>query len=308
LSRTRPEVDVVRLDIQARRDADRLKEKDRNMNRCARISVLAILVTGIMVSLSGCNKLAARDQLNRGVDAYKSAHYEEAIGHFQKAIQLDPNLPMAKTYLGTALAGNVVPGLDTPDNLKMADSAIAIFNQVLARNPNDVPSMKQVAAIYLNIKRYADAKEWQKKVLARDPKDPEASYTVGVVDWTQAHINAMKELGRAGMTDDGEGNVKAPRKTLEEIRRLNDPLVEEATQYLHQAISNRENYYDAMQFMNLIYRRKADVDFSSPSQVRADLEAANEWSAKAMGARKASEEKKNASHGGITMDSNGNMK
>ncbi len=92
------------------------------MNGPARITALAVALAGMVLSMSGCNHLAARDQLNKGVDAYKSGKYEEAIGHFQKATELDPSLPMAKTYLATALAQNVVPGLDTPENLKTAQS------------------------------------------------------------------------------------------------------------------------------------------------------------------------------------------
>ena len=157
------------------------------MNGPARITALAVALAGMVLSMSGCNRLAARDQLNKGVDAYKSARYEEAIDHFQKATQLDPSLPMAKTYLATALAQNVVPGLDTPDNLSTAQQAIDIFKQVLDKNPNDVNSLKQVAGIYFSTKKLDDAKTWQKRVLAVDPKDPEAAYTVGVIDWTQAH-------------------------------------------------------------------------------------------------------------------------
>jgi len=278
------------------------------MNRSARISALLILVIGMMMSLSGCDKLAARDQLNRGVEAYKSGHNEEAIGHFQKSMQLDPNLPMAKTYLATALAGNVVPGLDTPENMKTANSAIDLFNQVLAKDLNDVNSMKQIAAIYLNVKNYEAAKEWQKKVLSHDPKDPEAAYTVGVVDWTQAHLNAMKALGEVGLTDDGEGNVKAPKNALDVIRKKNQVLVEEAIDYLQQAVNNRQNYDAAMQYMNLVYRRKADVDYSNSGAAKADIELAKAWSDKAMGARKINAEKSNAGPGGITIDSTGNMK
>ncbi|MDR3726159.1 MAG: tetratricopeptide repeat protein, partial [Terracidiphilus sp.] len=71
------------------------------MNGPARITAFAITLAGMVLSMSGCNQLAARDQLNKGVEAYKSAHYEEAIGHFQQATRLDPTLPMAKTYLAT---------------------------------------------------------------------------------------------------------------------------------------------------------------------------------------------------------------
>ena len=110
--------------FQVRPRGPSLKEKDKKMNGPARFWVLAVTLTGMVLSMSGCNQLEARDQLNKGVEAYKSAHYEEAIEHFQKATELDPNLPMAKTYLATALAQNVVPGLTTPDNLKTANQAI----------------------------------------------------------------------------------------------------------------------------------------------------------------------------------------
>jgi tetratricopeptide (TPR) repeat protein len=278
------------------------------MNGPARFTALAVALAGMMLSMSGCKQLQARDQLNKGVDAYKSARYEEAIGHFQKATELDPSLPMAKSYLATALAQNVVPGLDTPENLQTAQQAINIFQEVLDKDPNDVNSMKQIAGIYFSIKKLDDAKTWQKKVLSEDPKDPEAAYTVGVIDWTQAHLNALRELVPAGVTDDGEGNVKAPKKVMEVLKQENAPLVDEGLQYLNQAMANRANYDDAMSYMNLVYRRKADVDFGDADAVKADVAAAKDWSSKAMGTRKENEAKKNKGPGGITIDSSGNLK
>jgi tetratricopeptide (TPR) repeat protein len=278
------------------------------MNGPARITALVVALAGLVLSMSGCDRLAARDQLNKGVEAYKSQRYEEAIGHFQKATQLDPSLPMAKSYLATALAQNVIPGLDTPENLKTAQQSVDIFKQVLADNPHDVNSMKQIAGIYFSIKKLDDAKEWQKKVLAEDPKDPEAAYTVGVIDWTEAHENTLKALVPNGFNDDGEGNAKVPKKVMLPLKELNGPLVDEGLQYLNQAVANRPNYDDAMAYLNLIYRRKADVDFGDDAARKADVASADEWRTKAMGTRKANEEKKNAGPGGITMDSNGNMK
>jgi tetratricopeptide (TPR) repeat protein len=274
----------------------------------ARITVFAIALASMVLSMSGCKRLAARDQLNKGVEAYKSTRYEEAIGHFQKATQLDPGLPMAKSYLATALAQNVVPGSDTPDNLKTAEQAISIFQEVLDKDPNDVNSLKNIASIYFSIKKLDEAKTWQKKVLAVDPKDPEAAYTIGVIDWTEAHENALKALVPEGINDDGEGNVKAPKKVMEPLMALNGPLVEEGLQYLNQAVANRPNYDDAMAYLNLIYRRKADVDYGNEAAVKADIAAAEDWRTKAMGTRKANEEKKEKTPGGITLDSSGNMK
>jgi len=278
------------------------------MNGPARFTALAVVLAGMVLSMSGCNRLAARDQLNKGVDAYKSGKYEEAIGHFQRATELDPSLPMAKSYLATALAQNIVPGLDTAENLKTADQAISIFQEVLAKNPDDVNSLKQIAGIYFSIKKLDDAKTWQKKVLAVDAKDPEAAYTIGVIDWTEAHENTLKALVPAGVNDDGEGNTKAPKKVMDTIKDENSALIEEGLQYLNQAVANRANYDDAMAYLNLIYRRKADLDFGNDAARKADLAQAEEWRTKAMGTRKANEEKKDKGPGGITMDSSGNLK
>jgi hypothetical protein len=144
--------------------------------------------------------------------------------------------------------------------------------------------------------------------LAVDPKDPEAAYTVGVIDWTEAHENTLKALVPAGINDDGEGNIKAPKKVMEPLKAQNGPLVEEGLQYLNQAVANRANYDDAMAYLNLIYRRKADVDYGDNAAVKGDIAAAEDWRTKAMGTRKANEEKKEKGPGGITMDSSGNLK
>ncbi len=278
------------------------------MNRSVRLPILAASLVVMTVPFPGCKRLAARDQLNKGVEAYKAGKFEAAIAHFQVAIQDDPTLPMAKNYLGTALSQNVVPGLDTPDNLKTANQAIDIFKQVLQQDPSDINSLKGIASLYFNIKKLDDAKEWQEKVLAVDPKDPEAAYTVGVIDWTEAHENALKILAPAGINDDGLGNAKLPKKECLALQQENAPLVTEGLKYLNMAIENRPNYDDAMAYINLLYRRKADLDCGDEAARKADVASADEWRDKAMGTRKANEAKKNQGPGGIVMDSNGNMK
>jgi hypothetical protein len=63
-----------------------------------------------------------------------------------------------------------------------------------------------------------------------------------------------------------------------------------------------------MVYLNLIYRSKADVDWGNVAAQKEDMAKSDEWRTKAMGTRKANEEKKEKGPGGITMDANGNMK
>src|SRR5579863_9517330 len=256
-------------------------------------SLLSILTLSSTAQTQDClgskssDNEAAASEMNAGVASYKAARYAEAINHFQTASKMAPCLTMARMYLATAQAQNVIPGLDTPDNLKTANESIGNFKLVLLQNPHDINSLKQVAAVYFNTKKLDEAREWQKKVLTENPSDWEASYTVGVIDWTQAHQNAIASLSSAGMQEDGMGDTKAPPEVLEKIRQQNSALVAEALQYLAQAIENRPNYDDAMAYLNLIYRRKADIDYDNDAARKDDVAKAEEWRTKAMGTRKA---------------------
>ncbi|MGA3009799.1 MAG: hypothetical protein ABSD72_06000 [Terracidiphilus sp.] len=98
------------------------------------------------------------------------------------------------------------------------------------------------------------------------------------------------------MNDDGEGNTKAPAVLMEKIKAQNSALIEEGLAYLNRAVENRPNYGDAMAYVNLMYRRKADVDFGAEEARKDDVAKADEWRNKAIEAYKADEEKKNAGH------------
>lgn len=272
------------------------------MNRIARFPVITTATLALLVSATGCQKLKARDQLNKGVQAYKSARYEEAINHFAQAVNDDPTLPMARSYLATAYAQQVVPDLTTPDNLKTANLAIQNFQKVLNEKPNDVNSMKGIASIYFNVDDYDKAKQWQMKVLEADPKDAEAAYTIGSIDWRLAYRNAIKDLKSVGMTDNGEGNVKMPKKICQQLVQENTPLVNEGIDYLQKAIQIRPNYDDAMSYLQLTYRRKADLECGNDEARKADMASVDEWVHKNMSTRKANEEEKNKkASGGVTL-------
>jgi len=272
------------------------------MNRIARFPVVAVATILLVASATGCKRLEARDQLNKGVQAYKQAKYEEAIDHFQRAVNLDPTYPMTRLYLATAYAQQVVPNLDTPENEKTAQMAISGFQEVLREHPDDITSMKQIAALNFDLDKFDQAKQWQEKVLQADPKDAEAAYTVGVIDWTLAYKNAVHALQGAGMQDDGMGNPKMPKTVCKTLQDTNGSLVDDGLKYLQMAVNLRPNYDDAMQYLNLLYRRKADLDCGNDAARKADLAQAQDWVQKAMGARKANEEKANEkATGGVVM-------
>src|SRR5579863_1162845 len=101
------------------------------------VSVLAAAVLG----LGGCDKLKARDQLNRGIQSFKAGQTDAAIENFKQATELDPNLMMAKLYLGTAYQSSYIPGAPSDENQRMGKQALEEYQQVLAVDPNNLDAI-----------------------------------------------------------------------------------------------------------------------------------------------------------------------
>lgn len=279
-----------------------LKEMIRPMKLTARIPVTAAMLALLLGTVTGCNRLKARDQLTKGVDAFKNAQYEEAVNHFQNSIALDPNYEDAKLYLATAYASQVVPNLDTPENLALAQKALDGFNAVLEKDPNDLTALKQMAAINRNIKKFDVAKEYEKKVIAVAPNDPEAYYTVGFVDWVLAYKNMITILAADGQTDDANGNAKKSKAACQKMQTENTDYVNEGLQYLNKAVELNPTYDDAMSYLNLTHRIKAQMQCGDDAARKDEIAQADAWNEKAMGARKANELKKEkATQGGVSM-------
>src|ERR1700746_1946220 len=191
------------------------------MNNHARLITLAALVLALFPSL-GCDKLRARDQLNKGVEAYKNNHYEQAIDHFQQAVRLDPTLINARMYLATAFVSQYIPGVDSPDNLRTAQQAIDEYSKVIDANPTrdqKVNSAKGIDYLYLNMKKWDDAKKYYRMASELDPNDPEPYYSIGVIDWTAAYQPRMEERAKLGLKPDENLNGKNKQQKKTKIRK-----------------------------------------------------------------------------------------
>jgi tetratricopeptide (TPR) repeat protein len=275
------------------------------MNKHIRLLTLAAAMLAILSS-AGCSKLRARDQLNKGVTAYKNAKYEEAIDHFQQSVALDPTLINAKMYLATAYAQQYIPGADTPDNNKMAEEAIKQYQSVLDMKPardQKVNSAKGIAYLYLNMKRFDDAKKYYRMAADVDPNDPEPYYSVGVIDWTACYQPRMEERAKLGLKPDENLNSKNKdqKKVCEELKVKNMPSITEGIESLNKAIQLRPDYDDAMAYLNLMYREKADVECDDLNARQEDLKTADHWVDQTLITKKAKAEKQPGQQG-ITMD------
>src|SRR6266700_849245 len=277
------------------------------MNKNRRLLTLAAVALALFSSV-GCKKLKPRDQLNKGVKSYKDNHYEQAIDHFQQAVQLDPTLINARMYLATAYVSQYIPGVDSPENLRTAQQAIEEYQRVIDMNPSrdqKVNSAKGIAYLYLNEKKWDDAKKYYRMASDLDPHDPEPYYSVGVIDWTAAYQPRMEERAKLGMKPEEHLSAKNKdqKKACEELKIKNGPAIQEGIDTLNKAIQLRPDYDDAMAYMNLMFRERADVECDDLAARAEDLKTADHWVDETLRVKKAKADKaqQNAG-GGITMD------
>lgn len=265
------------------------------MNRHFKLLTLAAVALALC-STVGCDKLRARDQLNKGVESYKNAHYEQAIDHFQQAVNLDPTLTNARMYLATAYVSLYIPGVDSPDNLQNANQAITQYQAVLDGKPTreqKVNSAKGIAYLYLNMKKFDDAKKYYRMASDSDPNDAEPYYSVGVIDWTASYQPRMEERAKLGLKPEENLNPKNKdqKKVCDDLAAKNMPVIQEGIDSLNKALQLRQDYDDAMAYMNLMYREKADLECSDLQARADDLKTADHWTDETLRVKKEKAEK-----------------
>jgi Tfp pilus assembly protein PilF len=257
------------------------------------------------ITSAGCAKLQARDHLNQGVNAFKAGNYSLAADQFHLAIDADPTFGVARLYLATAYEQQYVPGTDTPENKKYWNAAMDEFQNVLKEDPNSLLATQSIASLWFHAgdakgpdqaEDMAKSEEWDKKVIAIDPKNKEAYYTLGVIPWLEFLTPDREARNSLGMTPEDPHPLKADTKksTLKADlkakfwQRLTDGIDDEK-----KALAIDPKYEDAMSYMSLLIRYRADLD-DTQAQYEAEVKEANDWLQKDLETKKENAAKKAA--------------
>jgi Tfp pilus assembly protein PilF len=249
------------------------------------VAVLAVLA----LAGAGCQKLKARDELNKGVQAFRGGAYPAAVEHFKSAVALDASFPVAREYLAMAYFMQYVPGAESPENNMLAQAAYDEFMKVLSTDPKNTVAIATLAQLFFYQKKLDEAQEWYQKLVSIDPKNKTAFYTLGVIAWTKTFQPRMERRAELGMRPDDPGPIK-DKKAREELRAANLPIIEQGLQDLQKALAIDSQYDDAMAYTNLLYRERADLAENADDYKR-DTQEADSWVDKTLATKKAKQEK-----------------
>ena len=252
------------------------------------------LLAGSMAIGTGCEKLKSRDEMNKGVQAYRANHYSEAVNHFKKAVEYDPNNQNAQLYLATSYMIQWIPGAESPDNKKSHDMAQKEFEQVLKKDPKNSLALASMASMAYNaassgnpdqkMAALEEAKKWNQRRIEVNPNEAEAYYYLGVIDWAEAFPPLQTARVQERMRPDDPGPIKNP-KVREELKAKYEKSIEEGINNLKKCLSIDKENEDAMSYLNLLLRKKADLE-DSPEASKADIAQAEDWSNKSLDMRR----------------------
>lgn len=249
---------------------------------------------------TGCQKVVdqfkAKQVIRKGNAYFKQQLYEDALKLYLEAMALDPEEIRIKKFVAMANMAVYNPGSEHPKDLQALETAIKYFKEYLAVRPEDENAAKFLVTTYMNSRRYDDAiqyfkdwikvhsddrqavqtiamlyakkgdfdqsMEWQDNLAKVDPTNAEVFYTIGVTCWDKSYNTPMDQM-------DGEA-----RKAL----------IDRGMAALEKANSLREDYFESMLYVNLLYREYAKLE-NDPMKKEELLANATEWQKKALAAR-----------------------
>jgi len=251
----------------------------RFAGRISALAALLILVAGV----SGCNKLKARDLLNKGVAAFKGGLYDAAIEDFKQSKDLDPGLMNARLYLATAYASQYIPGAPSDQNVRLGTQAVNEFKEVLEIDPNNISAIDGIGSIIFQMagtpyepKKFEESKSFHQRHIDLKPNDPEPYYWIGVIDWTlsfRANGEARADYNKNNIKKQVKDTDPLPASVRADYAAKFGPMVEEGIADLQKAIQIKPDYDDAMAYLNLLYRRKADMVESADERASLQKQA-----------------------------------
>lgn len=250
------------------------------------------LIAGVTIAVAQ----APRNYLNEGIAAFKASRYAQAVELFQQAVNGSPADPVPHLYLATAYMSQFIPGADSPENQQLAVKAEREFQSILGLQPDNMQALESLAHLQFlraqgsrapaeKLRLFQEAEYWNQKIVSAHPNNKTAHYSLGVIAWAKSYAERMQARQRLGMRPEDPGPLPdAAVRT--ELRSRMGQGVDEGIRHLDRALELDPAYDDAMAYLNLLYRERADL-YDTTAEYQRDIAIADTWVQRALETKKA---------------------
>ncbi len=254
----------------------------------------------VLILIAGAATLFSQttppDVLNQGVKAFKAAKYTEAVDLFRQAAAAAPADPVPHLYLATALMSQYIPGTDSPENQDFASNAEREFQAVLGLQPDNQIAIHSLASLNYSramsnpmlaekLRFLDESASWYEKLLSAHPEDRSAHYSLGVIAWSKFYPELMQTRQRLGMRPEDPGPL-SDATARADLRSRFGTTIEQGMRHLDRALELDPAYDDAMAYLNLLYRERADL-YDTAGEYKRDVQIADDWVKRALEVKRA---------------------
>ncbi len=267
--------------------------------QCATLSAMLIFA---VLGLAGCNKLKSKQEIKKGNEFFKVGQYEPALVSYQEALRLDPDEKKIYMNIGLAYMGEYQPGSKHPRDLEIAQKAIDYLEKFVQTYPQDKKTQKArefLVSMYLATDRFDDAIKFYEEMLKTNPKDSKAMSSIAQMyfkkgDFDMAVVWLKKRLEVEGNNPEvyyligvqaWDRSYNFPDLSAETRAKI----VEEGLQSLNKALEIKPDYFEAITYVNLLYREKAKME-TDPAKKKEYTEIADKYLQQALDLRKKAKE------------------
>jgi TonB family protein len=178
-----------------------------------------------------------------------------------------------------------IPGADSPENRTIFQRAEAEFKAVLVLDPADRVALVSLGSLYLNAKRWEDSRAEYRALLNYDRENVVAYYSLGFIDWSQWYPAYAAARAAAGLRQETPGPIPDPTVRTN-LRAQWSATLEDGIWNMNRALELNPQYSDAMAYLNLFIRERADLR-DTKEEYQRDVADADQWVQKALAAKRA---------------------
>jgi TonB family protein len=206
------------------------------------------------------------------------------VEFFQQAAARNPKSLKAHLYLGSSLMSMWIPSNGVDANELSAEKE---FRRVLELDAkNDVALAGLANIVYAEAgglsgeernRKLDEAAGYYSRLAAVDPSNKVAPYSIGVIAWQKWYRALMTERAKLRMKPEDPGPLPEPARG--ELKAKYSSIIEDGIASLDRALVLDPHYDDAMAYMSLLIRERADL-WDTKEEYAADVAVADQWAQK----------------------------
>jgi TonB family protein len=123
------------------------------------LSTILVMIAAASVVCGQANAEAARAELNAGASAYREGNFAAAEEHFRRALELDPTQKNTPLFIARAIQQQFKPGDMTPENIAVGERAVAAYQEIFAKDPENEDAYRATLYLYGQMKNEEKVEE-----------------------------------------------------------------------------------------------------------------------------------------------------